>query len=740
MICRRHWLPKSTPAAIGPVRQARANCAIYASFGCFSCRASVTPSASPAAWTARSMRHDRHSSIEADPTAVERCERRYALSASPAAEWLLANLGNAESVDMDAGEPVPNLLDQAAELRDTRSLDGSGQTVAVIDSGVAWDHIALGGNFGPGYRVVGGWDFAESDPDPYDDGPAGFHGTHVAALLAGHSEQFAGVAPGADVVALRVLDDQGRGELEWIESALRWVHDHRNAFDSPITTVNLSLGADLSERWQSDASAMLSDELEQLRSDNILVFAAAGNRYDSVAPTEALMFPASHPDVVAVSSAQVDGRLSAFAQREPGVLASLGESVRSAVPDHVYGWDGRVDDFAALDGTSMATPQVAAASMLVRQAMIEQGLSPTADDVLVRIRAASVAQFDPEVQAGYQLVDLHKAVGFDSPVDGEPLFAHYQGTDRTERVTLDLRDGIELQVGDESLRGDSTVDTPLLIDAGGGDDRLHVIGSALTERLVLNAGTLQGRLTIGEQQIEIRNFEQVTFEGGGGADRATLFDSAGNDTLESHPDRATLSGVGYQFQILGVPRSYMHGTAGGNDTAFLYDSAGDDQLSVRPQFTSLRTDRTFQLAYGYERVYAYATAGFDSAELSDSAGDDTMSISSDRSLIAGPGYKVSARGFDSVVGHANSGGDDVARIYVTESGGRWDVAADRIQWTNAEQLVRTARGFEQTAIFENAEPVPLEALLPPLRSDLDDEREADALRRVFEELGAIDSE
>ena len=51
--------------------------------------------------------------------------------------------------------------------------------ITLIDTGIAYDHLALGGGFGTSFRVVGGWDFAENDADPYDDAPAGFHGTHV---------------------------------------------------------------------------------------------------------------------------------------------------------------------------------------------------------------------------------------------------------------------------------------------------------------------------------------------------------------------------------------------------------------------------------------------------------------------------------------------------------------------------------------------------------------------------------
>ena len=211
-------------------------------------------------------------SIDANSERIQPCEQRLALSASLAADMLMDALNAMEPVlanPMD-DHPIespsfaeqtdsPNLLAQAKQLRQTTGIDAGGQTVAVIDSGIAWDHQVfrrLGDNvagLGPGYRVVGGWDFAEDDADPYDDGPAGFHGSHVAGLLAGHSSEFVGIAPGADLVALRVFDDSGSGELLWIESALQWVHQHKDAFESPITTVNLSVGALLNEENLADS-------------------------------------------------------------------------------------------------------------------------------------------------------------------------------------------------------------------------------------------------------------------------------------------------------------------------------------------------------------------------------------------------------------------------------------------------------------------------------------------------------
>ncbi len=735
--------------------------------------------------------------IDQDGPAIEICEPRLALSASLAGELLLESLGihpipiEPIPVEPIPVEPIPiepiqveplsnttptlsplgnldtpipssietpDLFSQAAALRETSGFTGQGQTVAVIDSGVAWDHVALGGGYGPGYRVVGGWDFAENDSNPYDDGPAGFHGTHVAGTLAGKTDSFAGIATEAEIVALRVFDDSGRGQLQWIESALQWVHQNRNSFESPITTVNLSVGAALNPENYASATAMLEDELRQLRDDGILVFAASGNLQQGGSFTgDPVLYPASSDSVVAIASVNEHGNLSAFAQREAGILAAPGELVSSSVPDHVYGWDGRVDDFASLSGTSMASPQIAGASMLVRQAMLEHGLFPTADEILARLRDTSIERVDPISNATYRVLDLESATTFDSNIPGivpeevpppasdEPT-DYFNGSNGSESITLDFTNGVVLRVGSDSYRLDlATGQTPFVIDAFGGSDSLAIIGSSDIERLVLHP-TDSGepsQLTTPAGQFELRGFEQVDFRGGGGSDRAVLYDSRGNDTLTSGPSQATLSGVGFRFDVLDVPRIFVHATAGGDDAAFLHDSAGDDTLSVRPQFTSLKGDNTFQLAYGFERVYAYAEAGgHDTAELFDSAGDDTMSISSGRALISSEGYQVSTRGFDSVVGIASDSGNDIARIYADAVGNQWHSTEDLVQWTGQSGNVRIARGFERTEAFEAYQPINLSQLSLPSwlrRTDrdiaIDAQNEATATRLIFEQFG-----
>ncbi len=261
---------------------------------------------------------------------------------------------------------------QAGGISDARyveqeyGFDGSGQTVAVIDSGIAWDHYALGGGLGTGHRVVGGWDFAENDADPYDDGGAGFHGTHVSGIIGSSDETYRGVGSGVDLVGLRVFDDVGNGKLEWVENALRWVHEHKDDFANPITTVNLSLGTD----WNSTNVpewATLEDEFAQLKADGIFVAVAAGNAFEDYNQA-GLSYPAASDYVVPVASHDAQGNISDFSQRANGVLVAPGESIKSTVPDHIFG--GRnTNGFAGSTGTSMASPYIAGASSVARQAM-----------------------------------------------------------------------------------------------------------------------------------------------------------------------------------------------------------------------------------------------------------------------------------------------------------------------------------------------------------------------------------
>ncbi len=345
---------------------------------------------------------------------LEAVERRLLLSAQPVVDIFLDDLliDDVEHHDHDVTTTLSDVHQWAGTtyVHDTYGFTGDGQTVAVIDSGIAYDHYALGGGLGEGYRVVGGWDFTEeNDANPYDDGPAGYHGTHVAGIIASDDATYSGVATDVDLVALRVFNDMGVGEFAWVENALQWVHDNRDAFENPITTVNLSLGTN----WNADTVpnwAMLENEFAQLEADGIFISVSAGNSFSSYNAT-GLSYPAASEFVVPVASLDDADTLSGFSQRNSRVIAAPGRSITSTVPDHLFDFNGVTDDFVSLSGTSMAAPYVAGASVLVREAMELAGYESITQDVIYdHLRDTADMFYDPATAQSYHALNLQSAL------------------------------------------------------------------------------------------------------------------------------------------------------------------------------------------------------------------------------------------------------------------------------------------------------------------------------------------
>ena len=114
---------------------------------------------------------------------------------------------------------------------------GTGVTVAIIDTGVDYTHPSLGGCFGTGCKVLGGYDFVYNDSNPMDDNG---HGTHVAGIVASTHLTYTGVAPGVNIVALKVLDNFGSGNFSDGTAAIDWSIENKDVYN--ISVLNLSLG------------------------------------------------------------------------------------------------------------------------------------------------------------------------------------------------------------------------------------------------------------------------------------------------------------------------------------------------------------------------------------------------------------------------------------------------------------------------------------------------------------------
>jgi Leucine-rich repeat (LRR) protein/subtilisin family serine protease len=232
-------------------------------------------------------------------------------------------------------------------------------TIAVVDSGVCANHPDLVG------RLLDGWDFIEDDDAPQD---AFGHGCAIAGIIAANIDNgagIAGIAPNAQIMPLRVLDEQGIGTYSDVAAAIVHAVDHR------AQIINLSLGG-------SAPSSLLQEAVDYAVENGVQVVAAAGN-----GGTTTLLYPAAYGPVVAVGSVDPDMRRSSFSNFGPGVdLLAPGRDILAT---------GLNSDYTSYSGTSFSVP-FASGAAAVEMAL---GRTLTLDGGILFIGGNRAAPEDP---------------------------------------------------------------------------------------------------------------------------------------------------------------------------------------------------------------------------------------------------------------------------------------------------------------------------------------------------------
>lgn len=188
-----------------------------------------------------------------------------------------------------------------------RDIRGQGITVAVVDTGVDYTNPSLGGGFGPGRKVVAGYDFVNDDADPMDDNG---HGTHVAGIVAGNGT-VTGVAPEAELTAYKVLDGTGAGYESWVLAGIEAAADPANPHRADV--INLSLGG------PGDGTDLIGRAATAATESGVVVVASAGN---SGPAAQSVGSPAAADGVISVG-ASVSGLRLPTAQLTAPVRAPL---------------------------------------------------------------------------------------------------------------------------------------------------------------------------------------------------------------------------------------------------------------------------------------------------------------------------------------------------------------------------------------------------------------------------------
>jgi subtilisin family serine protease len=213
---------------------------------------------------------------------------------------------------------------------------GAGVKVAIIDTGIDYNHPELQANYKSGY------DFVNKDSDPIDDNG---HGTHCAGIVAAmeNGAGVVGVAPAASLFAVKVLDSKGSGYVSDVAAGIDW------SITNGMQVISMSLGS-------SSDSTLLHQACDRAYAAGIVIVAAAGNSGQSRWGST-VIYPAKYSSVIAVGATDSNDVRASWSSTGPELeLAAPGVYIYSTYLGSAY---------ATMSGTSMACPHVTGTAALV---------------------------------------------------------------------------------------------------------------------------------------------------------------------------------------------------------------------------------------------------------------------------------------------------------------------------------------------------------------------------------------
>jgi subtilisin family serine protease/subtilase family serine protease len=316
------------------------------------------------------------------------------------------------------------------------STGSSNVTVAVIDSGVDYNHPDLAVNY------AGGDDFVFGDGDPMDDHG---HGTHVAGTIAASinnptgtpaaGEGVVGVAPNARILAYKVCRSDGTCDDFAIQQAIA------RAVADGAKIINMSLG-------ETEYSQSLNDAVQAAWNAGLVIVAGAGNDGTTVP-----FYPAAFDNVISVAAFDEDHRRPSFSNYGSWVdISAPGNVIMSSYPMAACEGSTTPGDTGCYTwntGTSMATPHVAGAAALVWSRSDVTSNSQVVDILLNSADRQGVAAERLDSWTIHGGLNLHDAVRYG--LDNLPPLAD-AGSDQA--VPDDNRDGTQLVTLDGSASSD----------------------------------------------------------------------------------------------------------------------------------------------------------------------------------------------------------------------------------------------------------------------------------------------
>jgi subtilisin family serine protease len=297
-----------------------------------------------------------------------------------------------EDKEVKAYDDQSNHVIGADSVWHNLGVTGTEIIIGILDTGIDYLHPDLGGGIGPGFKVLGGYDFINNDNDPMDDHG---HGTHTAGIAAAKGK-LKGVAPDASLYAFKVLDQYGSGSYSVIIAGIERALDpdqNPNTNDA-VDIISMSLGGN------GSPDDIVAQAIDNATRAGVICVIAAGNSgsYLTIgspgcARTALTVGATDDNDIIAYFSSR--GPSNKIYEIKPDIVAP-GVSINSTKMGGGY---------IAYSGTSMSTPHVAGCAALLLQ------LHPDWNPYVVKsalMQSAKSIGLDPLTQ-GHGRVDVYKA-------------------------------------------------------------------------------------------------------------------------------------------------------------------------------------------------------------------------------------------------------------------------------------------------------------------------------------------
>ncbi len=325
---------------------------------------------------------------------------------------------------------------------------GRGTTVAILDTGADPSHRSLDDmdddilTLDP--KIIAFKDFVNGRDETYDDHG---HGTHCASLIAGTGDQ-SGVASGASLVVIKVMDKDGACYLSDALTALDWILENQG--DLGIDVISFSVGGE----GPSDGSTLLDSACDRMVDEGIIMCVAAGN---SGPAARSIVTPGTAEKVITVGAMDPAGDIFQRSSRGPTPDNRVKPDLVAVGVDVASARSGTLHAEGTMSGTSMAAPQVAGASAVILEK--QPGLDPASVKRVLLRSADDIGLSGPDNTYGYGAINLSSAL---SLVE-EP-------EERADPEVFSL----------ELSRSSATAGDPVMIEAGVKGDvssvEVHVVG------------------------------------------------------------------------------------------------------------------------------------------------------------------------------------------------------------------------------------------------------------------------